>query len=87
MALRQAKYRGMMIKAGAFEVVGMHRFVVSLSIARDGSLAASGTTAKLFEPPSEDGLFDDPEEALEAALAFARQIIDGEVAGLTVDDL
>jgi len=86
MALKEAKYRGMMIKAGAFEVVGMRRFVVSLSIARDGSLAASGT-AKLFEPPSEDGLFDDPEEALEAALVFARAIIDGEVAGLTVDDL
>jgi hypothetical protein len=43
--------------------------------------------AKFFEPPSEDGFFDDSEEALETALAFARAIIDGEVPGLTVDDL
>jgi hypothetical protein len=32
-------------------------------------------------------LFDDLEEALESALTFAHAIIDGEVAGLTVDDL
>ena len=85
MALRQDEYRGMTIKAGAFEVIGTARFVVSLSIARGGD--GVGRRAKFFEPPSEDGLFDDPEEALEAALAFARAIIDGEVAGLTVDDL
>jgi hypothetical protein len=36
---------------------------------------------------TEGGKHDDSEEALEAALAFARAIIDGEVAGLTVDDL
>ena len=86
MALKHDEYRGMMIKAGAFEVIGTRRFVVSLSIARhDGSAALR--KAKFFEPPSEDGLFDDAEEALESALAFARAIIDGEVAGLTVDDL
>lgn len=86
MALKQDKYRGMVIKAGAFEVVATRRFVVTLSIARhDGSAALQ--KAKFFEPPSEDGFFDDPEEALEVALAFARAIIDGEVAGLTVDDL
>lgn len=84
MALRHAEYGGMTIKVGAFEVIGTRRFVVSLSIARDGDRFRK---AKFFEPPSEDGFFDDPEEALEAALAFARAIIDGEVAGLTVDDL
>jgi hypothetical protein len=86
MALRQVEYRGMTIKAGAFEVVEMRRFIVSVSIARDGSPAAL-RNAKFFEPPSEDGFFDDSEEALETALAFARAIIDGEVPGLTVDDL
>lgn len=85
MALRQDEYRGMTIKAGAFEVIGTCRFVVSLSIARGGD--GVRRRAKFFEPPSADGLFDDPEEALEAALVFARAIIDGEVAGLTVDDL
>ena len=84
MALKQTNYRGMLIKAGAFEVVEAHRFVASLIIARDGSPSGN---AKLFNPPSKDGLFDDPEEALGVALAFARSIIDGQVAGLTVEDL
>jgi hypothetical protein len=86
MALKQVEYAGMTIKVGAFEVIATHRFVVSLSIARSGD-SAGFRRAKFFEPPSEDGFFDDPEEALECALAFARAIIDGEVAGLTVDDL
>jgi hypothetical protein len=86
MGLRQVEYRGMTIKAAAFEVVGTRRFIASVSIARDGIRPAVRKT-KFFEPPSEDGLFDDPEEALESALAFAHAIIDGEVAGLTVDDL
>ena len=86
MALREEAYRGMTIKAGAFELVGTSRYVVSLCVARHGGSPGQGNT-KFFEPPSEDGLFDDPEEALECALAFARAIIDGEVAGLTVDDL
>jgi hypothetical protein len=86
MALKQLEYGGMTIKVGAFEVIGMRRFVVSLSIAR-GNDSAGFRKAKFFEPPSEDGFFDDPEEAVESALAFARAIIDGEVAGLTVDDL
>jgi hypothetical protein len=86
MALRHDEYRGMTIKAGAFEVIGTGRFVVSLSIARQGR-SATLRKSKVFEPPSDDGLFDDPEEALESALVFARAIIDGEVSGLTVDDL
>ena len=86
MALKRVEYRGMVIKAGAFEVVGTQRFVVSLSIARDGVSVAS-QKVKFFDPPSEDGLFDDPAAALECAVSFARAIIDGEVAGFTVDDL
>ena len=86
MALIQLEYGGMTIKVGAFEVIGTGRFVVSLSIARGGD-GVGFRRAKFFEPPSEDGFFDDPEEALESALAFARAIIDGEVAGLSVDDL
>jgi len=84
MPIKQANYRGMLIKAAAFEVVGRHRFIGSLLIAREGGTLGR---AKLFEPPSEDGFFDDPEAALKAGVAFARAIIDGEVAGLTVQDL
>lgn len=86
MGVKKVEYRGMLIKAGAFEVVGTGRFIVSVSIARDGSLGVYGR-AKFFEPPSEDGFFDDPEEGLECAVAFARAIIDGEIPGLTVEDV
>ena len=86
MALKEVEYRGMTIKAGAFEVIGTGRFLVSLSIAR-GSRIAAQCNARLFEPPSTDGLFADADAGLESALAFGRAIIDGNVAGLTVDDL
>jgi len=86
MGIREIGYRGMLIKAGAFEVVATGRFIVSVSIARDGSLAGQ-QNAKFFEPPSDDGFFDDPEEGLECAVAFARAIIDGEIPGLTLDDV
>jgi hypothetical protein len=86
MGVKQVEYRGMLIKAGAFEVVETGRFIVSVSIARDGAWPGQ-EKAKFFEPPSEDGFFDDPEEGLECAVAFARAIIDGEIPGLTVEDV
>lgn len=86
MALKQVDYKGLTIKAGAFEVIGTGRFVVSLSIAR-GSSRAAQSRARFFEPPSHDGFFEDPEAALDSALAFARAIIDGTISGLTVDEL
>ncbi len=86
MGVTQVEYRGMTIKAGAFEVVAIGRFVVSLSIARADEPVADRKT-KFFEPPSEDGFFDTPELGLEIAVAFGRAIIDGEIPGLTVDDL
>ena len=55
MGVKQLRYRGMTIKAGAFEVVKTGRFIVSLSIARVGMGARRKT--KLFEPPSGDRLF------------------------------
>jgi hypothetical protein len=86
MGVSEVEYRGMTIKAGAFEVVSIRRFVVSLSIARADE-PVDGRRSKFFEPPSEDGFFDSSEEGLEVAIAFARAIIDGEIPGLTVDDL
>jgi hypothetical protein len=86
MGVTETEYRGMTIKAGAFEVVAIGRFVVSVSIARADEPVAD-RKAKFFEPPSEDGFFDSPEEGLQVAVAFARAIIDGEIPGLTVDDL
>ena len=86
MALRQVEYSGMTITAAAFEVVGTGRFIVALSIARTFT-AGVDCSAKLFEPPSDDGLFDNVDEALESAIAFGRSIIDGDIPGESVGDL
>jgi len=86
MAVRQIQYRGMTIKAAAFEVMGTGRFVVTVSIART-RVRAKDRMDKVFEPPSEDGFFDDPDEGLDVAIAFGREIIDGSVPNLTVEDL
>jgi len=86
MPLKEVQYKGMVLKAGAFEVIGTGRFLVSVSITRGNSMSAQ-SRARLFEPPSATGLFADPDVGLESALAFGRAIIDGDVAGLTVDDL
>ena len=84
MAVRQVEYRGMTIKAAAFEVMGTGRFVVTISITRT---QVRSPDHKVFEPPSDDGFFDDPDDGLDAGIAFGRRIIDGGVPDLTVDDL
>jgi hypothetical protein len=86
MAVRQVQYRGMTIKAAAFEVMGTGRFVVTLSIART-RIRSKDRKDKVFEPPSEDGFFDDQYEGLDVAIAFGREIVDGNVPNVTVDDL
>jgi hypothetical protein len=86
MAVKQVDYRGMTIRAAAFEAMGTGRFIAVVSIART-SARARDRREKFFEPPSEDGLFDDSDDGLDAALAYAREIIDGRIPDLTVDDL
>ena len=85
MSVREEEYKGMTVRAAAFELVESGCFVTSLLITRAG-FSRSGKT-KLFEPPSPEGFFSDSEEALESSLAFARAIIDGEVPEHTVEDL
>lgn len=86
MAVKQTEYRGMAVKAAAFEVVGTGRFVVVGSIARPRAPSAD-RKERFFEPPSADGFFDDPYDGIDSAIAYAREIIDGRVPGLEVDDL
>jgi len=86
MPLKELQYKGMTLKAGAFEVIGTGRFLVSVGIARGNNMSEQ-SKVRFFEPPSANGLFSDPEAGLASALAFGRDIIDGNVAGLTVDDL
>lgn len=86
--LRQIEYKGMTLKAAAFEVVGLGGFVPSLSIERAG-VRADGRSGRacLFDPPCPNGFFETDEEALDETLAYGMAIIDGEIRGLTVDDL
>jgi hypothetical protein len=86
MAVKQVLYRGMTVKAAAFEVTEFNRFIVLVSISRTQA-RATDRKEKFFEPPSEDGFFDDPDEGLDSAVAYARAIIDGRVADVTVKDL
>lgn len=86
MPVTELEYAGLIIRAGAFEVIETKRFIASVGIGRADSFGGE-RKVKFFEPPSEDGFFDGADEALEAAIAFARAIIDGEIPGLTVRDL
>ncbi|MBM3346389.1 MAG: hypothetical protein FJY55_07855 [Betaproteobacteria bacterium] len=86
--LRQIKYKGMTLKAAAFEVDGTGGFVSSLCIERAGARSGGRSRrACLFDPPCPEGFFETDEEALDQALAFGMAIIDGEIRGLSVDDL
>ena len=80
MPIKCVKYKGMVIRAGAFEVLGTGRFVPVLSIGTDD---ASGgyASARSFNPPCPDDLFEDSEDALECAIEFGRAIIDKQVPG------
>jgi hypothetical protein len=86
MAVKQIHYRGMTVKAAAFEVVDINRFVVLVSISRTHA-RPTDRKEKFFEPPSADGFFDDQDEGLDSAVAYARAIIDGHVPDVTVEDL
>jgi len=83
--VRYLEYKGMMIKAGAFEFNAEGRYVSILSIARSGAGGEQGS-AKLFDPPCPDNLFADADEALDAAIAHGRAILDGEVLGARMED-
>lgn len=86
MALKQAEYSGMCITAAAFELVDTEHFIALVSVAR-ASKDCSDRNAKLFELPPDDARFDTAEEALDAAVAFGIALIDGDIAGESVDDL
>jgi hypothetical protein len=86
MAVKQIQYRGLTVKAAAFEVMGLGRFIVLVSVSRTRA-RSTDRKERFFEPPSDDGFFDDADEGLDCAVAYARAIIDGGVPGETVDDL
>ena len=83
--VRYLEYKGMTIKAGAFEFNAEGRYVTILSIARNGAGGEQGAT-KLFDPPCPDDLFSDADEALDAAITHGRAIVDREVPGARMED-
>lgn len=85
MPVRLLEYKGMTIKAGAFELNGGGRFVSVLSITWSGD-GDEPRTAKLFDPPCPEDLFADVDDALDTAIAYGRSIIDGDVPGVFMED-
>jgi hypothetical protein len=83
--ITRVEYKGMTLYAAAFEVVQLHRFISTLSIELAGG-AEPGDNARLLSPPCPNELFADEHEALASAITFGQAVIDGEIAGLTVDD-
>jgi hypothetical protein len=67
MAVKQVQYRGLTVKAAAFEVMGLGRFIVLVSVSRTQTRSID-RKEKFFEPPSADGFFDDRYEELGARL-------------------
>jgi hypothetical protein len=83
--VKYVEYKGMTITAGAFEFKLEGRYISVLSIARNGADGERGS-AKMFDPPCPDDLFAVAEEALDAAIAHGRAIVDGEVPDAHMED-
>ena len=86
MALREIGYDGVTITAAAFEVDGSGRFLVAISIA-----SVSGGCDRRYvqfdDAPSQDGLFDSIDEALDWGISLGRAIVDGDLPSGDVEHL
>ena len=71
MSIKEETYRGLIIKAGCFELVGAARYITSLLISRAGSADAA-----LIELPVTHLLFANEAEALDATRAHGRLLVD-----------
>ena len=75
-----SEYKGYDINAGAVQLTDNERFVSTLTITRHGG---DHSCDKSFRT----GYFRDATEAMKSATTFARRVIDGKVAGVSVSDL
>ena len=71
MPVTEEEYRGLILKAACFEVVGTKRFITSLLICEAGS-----SDQALVDIPVTHLLFRDETEAIESTLAHGRLVID-----------
>jgi hypothetical protein len=69
--VREVEYRGLILKAACFEVVGMKRFITSLLICE-----ARSSDQALVDFPVPHLLFREETEAIESTLAHGRLVID-----------
>jgi len=69
--IKEVQYRGLILKAACFEVVGTKRFITSLLICEAGS-----SDQALVDIPVTHLLFRDETEAIESTLAHGRLVID-----------
>jgi len=79
-ANRSSEYKGYGINAGAVQLTDNERFVSTLTITR---CRGDHSCDKSFRT----GYFRDATEAMKSATTFARRVIDGKVAGVSVADL
>jgi hypothetical protein len=75
-----SEYKGYGINAGAVLLTDNERFVSTLTISRNHGDHCSDKTFRT-------GYFRDASEAMKSAATFARRVIDGKVAGVSVSDL
>jgi hypothetical protein len=80
MATIFSEYRGFDINAGAVQLTGADRYVSTLIITRHDSIDAAGKTFSA-------GYFNTAKDALKSATIFARAVIDGRVARISVNDM
>jgi hypothetical protein len=80
MATRFSEYRGFDINAGAVQLTGADRYVSTLIITRRDSVHAAGKTFSA-------GYFNTAKDAMKSATIFARAVIDGRVARISVNDM
>ncbi len=88
MALTTTPYKGYELRADAFEVPTLHGYMSSLLISRAGC-DEDKANVNLFttRARSSSGLFETEQEAIDAALAFGEQVVDGASVSLTGVDL
>ena len=80
MPARVSEYMGFDISAGAVQLTDAERYVSTLTITRsDGDQAAGKTFSS--------GYFNSAKDAINSATNFARAVIDGRVARVTVKNM
>lgn len=77
MSARLSEYKGFDISAGANQLTGADRYVSTLTISRHDGVACAGRSFS-------SGYFNNASDAMKSATSFARAVIDGRIARVTI---